>query len=75
MSQPKRTEHLVGVPEIARMLDVSPSTIYEWTRTGYIPHFRLGIGKKRPCVRFSRSAVRAWLEERKRNGRDRRVPV
>ena len=67
-------ERLLKAEEVAELLNVQPSTVYEWTRTGYIPHLRLGIGKKRPCVRFKQSAIASWLQERECPGRRRRVP-
>lgn len=70
-----RLEPLMTVAEVAELLSVRPSTVYEWTRTGYIPHVRLGIGKKRPCVRFKKSAIATWLEEKERAGRSQRVPL
>lgn len=67
-------ERLMTVAEVAELLSVQPSTVYEWTRNGYIPHVRLGTGKKRPCVRFRKSVIAAWLQERETAGRRRRVP-
>ena len=68
-------EPLLRVEDIAELLNVQPSTVYEWVRMDYIPHIRIGVGKKKPLVRFERSAIIRWLEERRREGRLQRVPT
>ena len=57
-------EKLLTVEEIADYLRVQPSTIYQWTHQGYIPHIKLGS-----FVRFRVSQVDKWLESRTSNGR------
>jgi excisionase family DNA binding protein len=57
--------------EVAELLSVRPSTIYQWTHQGFIPHVKLGR-----LVRFNETAVMKWVEERSENGRKtRRVEV
>jgi len=51
------------VDEIAEYLQVKPSTIYQWTHTGYIPHVKLGNR-----VRFRLSQVDRWIERRTVDG-------
>ena len=53
---------------MADILGVKPSTIYQWTHQGYIPHVKLGR-----LVRFSEAAVMKWVEERSNNGRKTRI--
>jgi len=65
---------LLTAEQIAQMLNVQRSTVYEWVRMGYIPCFRLGVGKKKPLVRFSLSIVEEWLKQRAVQGRTKRVP-
>jgi excisionase family DNA binding protein len=65
---------LLKAEQVAEMLNVRVSTVYEWVRMDYIPHIRLGIGRKKPCVRFSPIAIDQWLLERDRKGRTFRVP-
>jgi len=36
---------LLKVHDVAAMLSVQPSTIYQWVSMDYIPCIRLGIGK------------------------------
>ena len=61
---------LLRVGTVAEMLDVAPQTVYKWVRTGYIPHYKLGIS-----VRFSREAVLEWLKTREAKGRKTRLPI
>ena len=47
---------LVGIQKIAEILDTSPKTIYDWTATRKIPHYKLGR-----LVKFDIDEVMAWL--------------
>ena len=67
-------KELLRAEQIAEILNLQTSTIYEWARMGYIPHIRLGTGKKKPCVRFSREAIEEWLKEKEKEGRTTRIP-
>ena len=67
-------ELLLRAEQIAEILNVQTSTVYEWARMGYIPHIRLGVGKKKPCIRFSSDAVEEWLKEKEKKGRASRIP-
>ena len=75
MTRQRPRQGLLTAGQLAEMLSVEKSTIYEWARMGYIPHIRLGTGKKKPCVRFSREAIRQWLEEKEKEGRGTRIPT
>jgi PTS system nitrogen regulatory IIA component len=57
-------EPLLTVDEIAKYLRVQPSTIYQWTHQGFIPHIKIGN-----LVRFRISQVDKWLEGKANNGR------
>lgn len=57
-------QKLLTVEEIADYLQVKPSTIYQWTHQGFIPHVKLGNR-----VRFRLSRVDRWIEKRENNGR------
>ncbi|TFH64334.1 MAG: DNA-binding protein [Candidatus Zixiibacteriota bacterium] len=64
-------QSLLTVDQIAAYLQVQPSTIYQWTHEGYIPHVKLGN-----LVRFRVSQVDRWLEKREVAGKTkRRMPV
>jgi len=49
--------------EAARMLSISPRTLWEWTRAGIIPCARVGTGKRR-TVLYSVLDLQAWLTQR-----------
>jgi excisionase family DNA binding protein len=57
-------QNLLTVGQIAEYLQVKPSTIYQWTHQGYIPHVKLGNR-----VRFRLSQVDRWLVKRENHGR------
>lgn len=74
MTKPSQLEPLLTANEVAELLSVRPTTVYEWARMEYIPHIRLGVGKKKPCVRFRRSVVEDWLDQKENAGRATRLP-
>lgn len=57
-------QKLLTVEQIAEYLQVKPSTVYQWTHQGYIPHVKLGNR-----VRFRVSQVDRWLERKSVEGR------
>ena len=61
-------EALLTPEELAKWLQIKPSTIYKWTSSGYIPYVKLG-GKVRGSVRFMRSKIIRWLQQRSKPGR------
>jgi len=64
-------EKLLTPQEIAEVLGVQPSTIYQWTHQGYIPHVKLG-----KFVRFRAKDVEKWVERKASNGkRTRKVDI
>lgn len=68
--QPETPEYLTLI-ELCQWLKVSPATIYDWTHTGFVPHLKLGR-----LLRFERTAIAAWLEERRCAGRPtKKLPV
>lgn len=46
--------------EAARMLGISPRTLWEWTRAGIVPCVRVGTGKRK-TVLYSLADLQAWL--------------
>jgi len=58
------TQNLLTVDQVAEYLQVKPSTVYQWTHQGYIPHVKLGNR-----LRFRLSQVDRWLEKRSIEGR------
>ena len=57
-------EKLLTPKQLSELLQVDLSTVYLWTHTEFIPHFKLGR-----CVRFIEKDVQEWLEQRKSAGR------
>jgi len=57
-------EKLLTIQQLSDLLQVSIKTIYQWTHTDFIPHYKLPKG-----VRFKTVEVERWLERRKRKGR------
>ena len=55
---------LLTPAEIAQLLGVKQSTIYQWTHMGFIPHIKLG-----GLLRFKEADIDRWLEKRSRLGR------
>ena len=58
-------ENLITVKEAARLLSVSPKTLYSWSALGEVPSVKLS-----GCVRFEIEALYQWIKE-KRQGYDR----
>jgi len=51
-------QNLIGIKTMAKKLDVPPSWIYFRTRTGEIPHYKLG-----KYVKFDESEVMEWVRK------------
>lgn len=60
----REVERLLTPKQVSEMLQVDLSTVYLWTHTEFIPHYKLGR-----CVRFENQAIKDWLERRRQNGR------
>jgi len=58
---------LLNVQEVAELLGVKKSTIYQWTHQGFIPYVKVG-----KLVRFKPDAVMKWLNETETGGRKNR---
>jgi len=54
---PTGAEKFLTVLDVALLLSVRPSTVYQWVSSGEIPHYRLGR-----IVRFRRKDLEAWVE-------------
>jgi len=62
---------LLTPQEMADMLGVQKSTIYQWTHQGFIPHVKI-----KNLVRFKESVVIKWLEKKANAGRvSRKVDI
>ena len=58
---------LLTPQEVADLLSVRKSNIYQWTHQGYIPHVKLG-----KFVRFNEDKVMEWVERKEQTGRKSR---
>jgi excisionase family DNA binding protein len=50
------------VPEVAAYLRVHQSTVYRLLKSGALPGWRIGAGKRGGDWRFSRKAIEQWVE-------------
>lgn len=57
-------EKLLTIKEVCDLLQVSRSTVYEWTHIQYIPHYKFPNG-----LRFKKSVLDNWIENKKVRGR------
>jgi excisionase family DNA binding protein len=64
MSGTDEMEKFLTPKQLCELLQVDQSTVYLWTHTAFIPHYKLGR-----CVRFVEKDVLDWLQKRKANGR------
>lgn len=53
--------NLLDVKEIALILNVKPSTLYQWAELGQIPCIKLN-----GALRFDPGDIKAWIESCKR---------
>ena len=51
---------LLTFEEVCALLQVRPSTLYNWCAKGTIPHLRVGR-----LLRFSQQDLEAWLRQRR----------
>jgi excisionase family DNA binding protein len=64
-------DHLLTPEQIAELLGVKVSTIYQWTHQEYIPHIKLGR-----FVRFRQAEIEKWLDKKLLRGRKtRRISI
>ncbi|OQA56113.1 MAG: Helix-turn-helix domain protein [Candidatus Omnitrophica bacterium ADurb.Bin277] len=56
---------LMTAKQVSEILEVNPSTIYQWVHLGLIPYVKLG-----KCVRFKKIELFRWID---RNLRKERV--
>jgi len=57
------SEKLLTVFDVASLLSVRPSTVYQWASLGEIPHYRL-----RRILRFKRKDLEAWVDGHRKEG-------
>jgi len=60
-------EKLLNPQEVATLLGVKTSTIYQWTHQDFIPHVKLGR-----LLRFKEAEIITWIDKRTSPGRKTR---
>lgn len=57
-------ERLMTAKQVSELIEVQPSTIYQWVHLGLIPYVKLG-----KCVRFKKTELFRWIEKNLRKER------
>jgi len=52
---------LLNIRELSKKLKISMTTIYRMVESGEIPYISIGVGKKKPRIRFSPASIDGWL--------------
>ena len=52
-------EKLLTIDELAEVLSVKKSTIYQWVHIGLVPHIKVGR-----LLRFKEESIQKWLISR-----------
>jgi len=53
-------KEFLTISEVSGYLNVKPSTLYTWVKSGEIPHYKL-----HKMVRFKKGDIDAWMENHK----------
>lgn len=53
---------LIGVKEVSEMLNVKPSTLYQWAELGQIPCIKIN-----GALRFNMEDIKKWINSCKKN--------
>ena len=61
---PNQTPPLLSAREVARLLNIKISTVYDAVARGRLPAVKLWSGRKRSLLRFRRSDLERLLQER-----------
>ena len=57
-------ERLMTAKQVSELIEVRPSTIYQWVHLGLIPYVKLG-----KCVRFKKAELFRWIDKNLRKER------
>ncbi len=57
-------ERLMTAKQVSELVEVRPSTIYQWVHLGLIPYVKLG-----KCVRFKKADLLRWIDKNLRKER------
>lgn len=51
-------ERLMTAKQVSELIEVKPSTVYQWVHLGLIPYVKLG-----KCVRFKKAELFRWIDK------------
>ena len=54
----------MSAKQVGELIEVKPSTIYQWVHVGLIPYVKLG-----KCVRFKKDELFRWIDKNHRRER------
>ncbi|MBI4358094.1 MAG: helix-turn-helix domain-containing protein [Candidatus Omnitrophica bacterium] len=57
-------ERLMTAKQVSELIEVKPSTVYQWVHVGLIPYVKLG-----KCVRFKKGELFRWIDKNHRKER------
>jgi excisionase family DNA binding protein len=57
-------ERLMTAKQVSELIEVKPSTVYQWVHLGLIPYVKLG-----KCVRFKKAELFRWIDKNLRKER------
>ena len=57
-------ERLMTAKQVSELIEVKPSTVYQWVHVGLIPYVKLG-----KCVRFKKDELLRWVDKNYRRER------
>ena len=57
-------EQLMTAKQVSELIEVKPSTVYQWVHLGLIPYVKIG-----KCVRFKKDELFRWIDKNHRRER------
>ena len=57
-------ERLMTAKQVSELIEVRPSTVYQWVHVGLIPYVKIG-----KCVRFKKDELFRWIDKNHRKER------
>lgn len=57
-------ERLMTAKQVSELIEVKPTTVYQWVHLGLIPYVKLG-----KCVRFKKDELFRWIDKNLRKER------
>ncbi len=57
-------EKLMTAKQVSELIEVRPSTVYQWVHLGLVPYVKIG-----KCVRFKKDELFRWIDKNHRKER------